>query len=448
MQERLQDANVYFEKALRLDPNNSVIRRNLAANQLQLGHLGAAKENLERILRVAPRDPPTILLLGMVAENLKDYRSAVDRLGSVPELVRQRKESLAALAHSYYRTNQGDKAREILKILQTHKSGQPAAFLAGQVAIEAEDYETAEKMLGSIQLTYADAVGLNYSLALVRYRTKRFSESQKTLLDLINSGHQTSDIYNLLGWCYERQDRIREAVRAFDQAIELEPLNENNYLDLGKILTASNLFAIAMAVVDKAVERLPKSYRVYMLKGLVQSRQRQHEEAIRSYRHAVDLNPSAPEADCEWAKELSKVGLTKDALAAYENGIKRFPHDAPHYQDYGLLLLQLAESGQAEKSRAVSMLERAIALNDSLAEPHYQLAILALREGRTHTALHHLQRAVSVDPEASKIHFALWRTYRTLGNSNAAMRELSISEKLRGEEEKRANRPLTLQAEP
>jgi tetratricopeptide (TPR) repeat protein len=113
-----------------------------------------------------------------------------------------------------------------------------------------------------------------------------------------------------------------------------------------------------------------------------------------------------------------------------------------------LLLLQLAESGQAEESRAVAMLERAIALNDLLAEPHYQLAILALRKAEPTQALRHLQRAVSVDPETSKIHFALWRTYRTLGNFNAAMRELSISEKLRSEEEKRANRPLMLEAKP
>jgi tetratricopeptide (TPR) repeat protein len=301
MQQRLQDANIYFEKALRLDPNNLAVRRNLAANQLQLGHLGAAKENLERILKVAPRDPPTILLLGMVAENLKNYRSAVERLGSVPELVRQRTESLAALAHSYYETNQGDKARETLQILQAHKSGPRAAFLAGQVAIEAADYETAKKMFESIQTTYPDPVGLSHSLALVQYRTGRFSESQKMLLDLINSGHKTSDIYNLLGWCYERQDQIREAVRAFDQAIDLEPLNENNYVDLGNILAASNLFPIAMAVADRAVERLPKSYRVYMLKGLIQSRQRYHEEAIRSYRRAVDLNPSAPEAQLRLA---------------------------------------------------------------------------------------------------------------------------------------------------
>ena len=161
MQRRLQDANVYFEKALRIDPNNSVIRRDLAASQLQLGQLQLAKKNLERVLKTTPRDPPATLLLGMVAENLNDYRAALELLGSVSELVRQRTESLAALAHSYYRTDQRDKARETLRLLQTHKDGPPAAFLAGQVALEDTDYRTAENIFRSIQSTFPDVVGLN-----------------------------------------------------------------------------------------------------------------------------------------------------------------------------------------------------------------------------------------------------------------------------------------------
>jgi tetratricopeptide (TPR) repeat protein len=327
-------------------------------------------------------------------------------------------------------------------------TGPSAAFLGGQVAFEAEDYDAAEKLFLSIRSTYPDASSLGYSLAQVQYRTHRFSECQKTLLDLTNSGHETSDIYNLLGWCYEKQDRIRDAVRAFDQAIDLDPLKESNYVDLGTILAASNLFPIAVAVANKAVERMPRSYQAHMLKGLIESRQGYHKQAISSYSRAVDLNPMAPAADCELARELSKAGMIQEALAAFEKGIKRFPHDALHYQEYGLLLLELADSGQAKESRGISMLEQAIALNNSLAEPHYQLGNLALRAGRTEEGLRHLKQAVALDPETSKIHYALWRAYRNLGNQDEAVRELSVYERLKSEEDKRAARPLEIQAKP
>src|SRR5215475_10762074 len=73
MQQKLKDASPYLAKALELDPNNVMFRRNLAANQWQLGQLPEARKNLEHILKVKPDDRPTIFLLGMVMENLQEY---------------------------------------------------------------------------------------------------------------------------------------------------------------------------------------------------------------------------------------------------------------------------------------------------------------------------------------------------------------------------------------
>ena len=85
MQQRLEEANRFFEKSLLLNPDDIVIRRNLAANQWQLGQLQTAKRNLQQILKGKPGDKPTILLMGMIAENLKDYE------GAAKSLVRQAK---------------------------------------------------------------------------------------------------------------------------------------------------------------------------------------------------------------------------------------------------------------------------------------------------------------------------------------------------------------------
>src|SRR6266849_2973662 len=90
MQHRREEADQYFEKALKIDPGNLTVRRNLAADQWQTGRLQEATANLERILKAKPHDPPTLLLLGMVAENLKHFAKAAELLGSVPEMVKQR----------------------------------------------------------------------------------------------------------------------------------------------------------------------------------------------------------------------------------------------------------------------------------------------------------------------------------------------------------------------
>jgi Flp pilus assembly protein TadD len=76
MQERPKVAAIYFERALKLDPNNLIIRRHLAGSQWQSGRLDAARENMEFILKANPRDSEALLLLGMVLMDAGRYTDA------------------------------------------------------------------------------------------------------------------------------------------------------------------------------------------------------------------------------------------------------------------------------------------------------------------------------------------------------------------------------------
>ena len=114
MEQRPEESDDYFEKALRLDPKDAATRRNLAWNQFELGQLQAAKSNLNLVLKQG-QDDVAVLLLGMVDEELKDYRNAIRLFETVPDMVRQRPESMAALARAYFYTDRQPKAREILK---------------------------------------------------------------------------------------------------------------------------------------------------------------------------------------------------------------------------------------------------------------------------------------------------------------------------------------------
>src|SRR5205814_5409969 len=86
-EQELKESNDYLEKALAIIPNDIATRRNLASNQFLLGRLRPAKKNLDRILKAKPDDSTSVLLLGMVEEELKDYPQAARLLGSVPDQV-------------------------------------------------------------------------------------------------------------------------------------------------------------------------------------------------------------------------------------------------------------------------------------------------------------------------------------------------------------------------
>ena len=181
MQQKLQEADIYFEKALRLDPTDSATRRNLAWNEFELGQLAQAKANLAQVLREKPHDSAAILVMGMVEEELQQYAGALKLLASVPEQVRQRPESLAALARAYYYTGQQQKSHEVLKELPLHPTGPESVFVAALVAAELHDFEIAETLLQSLWTSYPDPGKLGYALARVEYRAGKLSESLTTL---------------------------------------------------------------------------------------------------------------------------------------------------------------------------------------------------------------------------------------------------------------------------
>jgi Flp pilus assembly protein TadD len=450
MQQKLDEANVYFERGVKSDPADATARRNLAANQWRLGHLKDAQANLERLLRMQPEDKVAMLLLGMVAENQHDYTRAAKLLASVPELVEQRPESVGALASSYYHTRRREQAHKILEGLLGRPATPEGIFAAAGVAAQAEDYGIAEKLFESTRSSYPDTTKLAYNLALIQFRTQRIPQSEKTLLDLINHGRATGEIYNLLGRCYEKENKPGEAAHAFESAIRWEPAEESNYRDLLTILVSGKRLAPALELARKTAGAFPRSASAYRDKGMVEMKMDQFTDAVRSYRRAVELEPKSLDAEVGLASAKWAAGMRAQAEAEFQVLLKRHPRQVTVYEAYATSLLNGADDTSIQE-RADALLKKAIELDSSRAESHYQLGILALKrsdlkksdlKGRAgaspdplHEALEQLEIAARLGLNDSKIHYGLARVYRRLGRESDAAREMRAFQELKAVED-------------
>jgi tetratricopeptide (TPR) repeat protein len=437
MQHKLQESDGYLEKALRFDPADAATRRNLAWNQFQLGRLAPARTNLERVLKQKPGDPQATLVLGMVEEERKDYPRAVHLLESVPDEVRQRPESIAALARAYYHSGNPVKARETLRELQSHPADLEGVFLGGQVAAELHDFDTAATLFHSIWSNYPDTAKLGYHLALAEYRAGRFPQCAETLRRVIASGRESSEDYNLLAWCLYKQDDFKSAAGALDKAIALDPSDESNYVDGGMMLLEHHLVEAALTAAEKALEVAPDSYRAHRLKALAEFKLGRVSDAEKLYARAAELNPSDAEAIAGLATAQLDKGNAHQAEETLQQGIRHLPRSALLYQAYGNLLLSGIGSNDASNdSRAVELFQKAVALDDSLSEAHYGLGKLALREDRARDAQRELEAAVRLDPKSSKNHYALAQVYRKQGRTSDAAREVELFQALKAKEER------------
>jgi len=442
MQRKLAESDVYLEKALRLDPADSATRRNLAWNQFELGQLGPAKVNLERILNERPHDAAATLLMGMEEEEVRHYASAVKLLESVPEQVHERPESVAALARAYANTGRPGQARETLKTLPQQSAPPESLFVAAQVAAEIRELDIAEALFQSLWPAFPDKARLGYALARVQYRAGRFSESLETLRRTVAAGYASSEIYNLLGWCLYKKEDAKGAIAALDKAIALDPADESNYLDAGIMLLDNHRFDGATAAAGKALAIAPRSYRAHRLKAQIELRSGRVNDAEAHYARAVELNPKDADGIIGLATAQLDIGNAAAAESTLKAGIKRVPHEAALYQAYGTMLLWGdARADSDAETRAVELLRKSEALDPALPEAHYELGKLALRDGNTREALRELETAVNLDPKSSKNHYSLAQVYRKLGRGGDAAREVQLFQALKAKENSAFPRP-------
>jgi tetratricopeptide (TPR) repeat protein len=438
MQQKIEESNSYLEKALRMNPADSATRRNLAWNQFELGQLDIAKINLERVLNEKAGDRVATLLMGMIEEELKQYAAAVKLLESVQEQVRQRPESVAALARAYYYTGRQGKSRELLEHVQQMSAEPRGIFVAGQVAAELHDFDIAETLFQSLWGTYPDKAELGYALARAQYRDGRITESLGTLRRTIGAGHESSEIYNLLGWCLYKQEDGKGAIAALDKAIALDPADESSYIDAGLILLDYHRFDGAVAAAEKALEIAPDSSRAHWLKARIEMRSGRVKDAEANYARAVELNPTDTDAIVGLATAQLNSGKSAAAEATLKTAIERLPRTAVLYQAYGTMLLWGdARSSNDSEARAVRLLQEAERLDPSLPDAHYELGKFALRNGDTHEALRELETAVKLDPKSAKNHYGLAQVYRKLGRGSDAAREVRLFQEIKAKENTR-----------
>jgi Flp pilus assembly protein TadD len=382
------------------------------------------------------------LLMGMIEEELRQYETAVRRLESVPEQVRQRPESVAALARAYYYTGRPKRSREILQQLQPQSAEPKRVFVAGQVAAEIHEFDIAETLLQSLSASYPDKAELSYALARVQYRAGKFSESLTTLRGAVSAGYESSEIYNLLGWCLYKKEDAKGAIAALDKAIALDPADESNYLDAGIILLHNHYFNIAAVAAGKALAVAPDSYRAHRLKAQIELRSGRVNDAETHYARAVELNPSDAEAIIGLATAQLDIGKADAAETTLKTAIKRLPREAVLYQAYGTMLLWGdARSNGDDETRAAQLLRKAEALDPTLPEAHYELGKLALRDGNMHEALRQMETAVKLDPQSGKNHYGLAQAYRKLGRGAEAGREAQIFQEIKARENRAFPKP-------
>jgi tetratricopeptide (TPR) repeat protein len=122
---------------------------------------------------------------------------------------------------------------------------------------------------------------------------------------------------------------------------------------------------------------------------------------------------------------LSQAGKVDEAVEVFRKAIDVRPDLYLPYYYYGQTS---GRQGKENNETGIQMLQKAISLNPSFAEAHYELGKALLQAGKMNDALAALKKSLDLKPELAQSHYQLGQLYQKLGDSALAAAQLRLFE--------------------
>ncbi len=199
-----------------------------------------------------------------------------------------------------------------------------------------------------------------------------------------------------------------EAIRAYRTAIALHPDRPSLYHNLGGIYMQTGAFEKAVSAFQQvlALDRTDAEASLHL--GWLHARQGKFADAQTYLHTAIQHDPNLTPAYYGLAEVYAQQHLFSDALAVYAQLTTRAPAEATAWVRQGVLLLK-----QEQTAAAIHAFTQAIAVDDTTADAHNNLAWLYATQGQNlEQAVELAERAVSLDLNASRLDTLAYVYYR------------------------------------
>ncbi|WP_339294452.1 DUF5107 domain-containing protein [Paenibacillus sp. FSL W7-1279] len=283
---------------------------------------------------------------------------------------------------------------------------QGAGYLAlAQIACEKQEYEEAFELIErSLAAQYRNYKARHLKSIILR-RQGRLTEAASWLEETLKLDPMDAGAMNELAAVYQELKQEDKSRHAYESLVQLLHHNPHNYIAVAQDYADAGQYGDALDVLQR-IERLTASAvypMVYYYQGSALMKMNRAEEAYACYRLASEADPSY----C-FPNSLHDYVTLKQAL-----GVQ--PQDAKALYYLGNLLYD-----KKRYEEAISSWEASVALDDSFATPHRNLALAYYNKRQDHDkALASLQTAFSLNPADARVFYELDQLYKKLGHAPA-----------------------------
>lgn len=300
-QDRYEEALRELEAILSRNPQDLDALRKIGLIRMEQENWTAAVEVFTTILENHPEPHPERskiqFYLGTALERREDWREALEVFRKIPTESELYGDALSHVGYLLYRLGRTDEAISLLEERLGETVGRPELYIyLNSLYLARDQYEAALSILNKGSAAYPEDAELAYQKGLVLERMGKssqasaamqqalrldpehaealnflaysFAESGENLeealgmaqraLELRNKGH----IMDTLGWVYFKLERLDDARRALEKAVEMLPADPVVLEHLGDVLRALHLYRQARAAYERVLEIAPESEKV------------------------------------------------------------------------------------------------------------------------------------------------------------------------------------------
>jgi len=419
------------------DPQDGKLDRQYqsAVSNYEAGRNAQAADQLEKLLPFAPHSYEIHELMGLVYASLSQNDKAIDHLKTAVQIKPELAEARTNLGATLLRAGKVELAGEqFLKALSIQPKSYDANHNLGEFYIQTGKVSDAQPLLEQAQHINPASYDNGYDLAMADFMLGKHDQARQIVNDLVKL-KDTGELRNLLGQIDEKDGKYVEAANDFEAAAHLDP-SEDNIFDWGSEMLLHRTYEPAIAIFEQGAQRFPRAPRIKIGLGLAYYSRGKYDDAIKALIAAADLNPSDPRCYVFLSKAYNSSPLQADEVVQrFRRYAELQPGNALAQYYYAVSLWKgkrVADSA-TDLGTVESLLQKSIALDDSLADAHVQLGNLYADQHRYEQSIPQYVRALDLDPNLSDAHYRLGTDYVHVGEKESAQKEFAVYQKLRAQ---------------
>lgn len=398
------------------------------------GRFTEAAVQIEELITQAPQSFELHELLGLVYSAQSKDAKAATHLQMAVQLQPNSAPARSNLAASLVRLGRlGPAETEFRKAAELEPKNFDTNHNLGEFFVRMGRLPEAAPYLEKAQRIDATSYNNGYDLSLLYLLSGRTSDARRQVGELLKV-KDTAELHNLLGQIEEKEDQFVAAANQFQIAAHMDP-SEGNLFDWGSELLLHRTLDPAVQVFQEGTQRYPQSARMAIGLGMAYLSRGNYDDAVTWLLRAADLDPNDPRCYPFLSRAYdSSPSQTEPVIQRFRRFADLQPRNARALYFYAMSLWKGRRMKEnLDVNQVESLLQKAIALDSSLPEPHLQLGNLYSDQGRYADAIPQYRQALERDSELADAHYRLGQAYVRTGQKEQAQEQLQLYQKLRAE---------------